>query len=415
MKTKHPLRRALVGATGLFALVLGAGAHANTSGGATIHNAATLTYNGSQTVTDAVDVSVLTIGSAPDFGLTSTGPFNLNAGDTVTLNYTITATGNGSDSYSLTAATSVETGMTAGTTYTPSVNAIVLGASYTTLPSTAVDGDTGTIYVAAGSEANLSVGDTVVLNGNVYTVESVTPGTPASTVGNTTTAEVPTQINLTVPLASGSPVIGLATVGAGVQVGERGTFSVDVTVSAPATAGTDGDIDVVVSGATSALDTAAIPAPVTFSTAGGAGVDDASITVLSGTVTLLKEALNITRNASGTHASSGVTAQAGDVIEYRITMEVTAGGGDALTSILADEVPQFTTYVLGSTTLNGVAVTDDGIVGDPANSRFPLASANGGLGVNSVNGAADQVGGGTLIDGDTGADAAVVVFRVTVQ
>lgn len=411
MKSSNFIRKLAVGATGLVAgIALGTAAHANTSGGATIHNAATLTYNGTQQVTDSVNVSVLTIGSDPTIVLTSTGPFTLNAGDSITLNYTITATANGSDSYSLSAVNSTTSGMSAGSTFNVSTNTLTLGAAYTTLPSAAVDGDTGTLFLAAGSEANLAVGDTVVLNGNVYTVEAVRPGTAAFTIGNTTTAEVPTEIDLTVPLASGSPAIGLATVAAGVAFGERGTFSVDVTVSAPTTPGTDGTVDVVVDGNTSALNLTGNPEG--FSTSGAGGGNDASITVLSATVAILKEARNITKNPTGAFASTGVTAQAGDVIEYRITMEVTPGGGNAIDSILADEVPQYTTYVDNSTTLNGVAVADDPGTGNPS---FPLASGNGGLGVNSVNGTADLVGGGVLVDGDTGANAAVVIFQVTVQ
>lgn len=413
MKPNKFIRKLALGATGLVAgIALGTSAYANTSGGATIHNAATLTYNGTQQVTDSVNVSVLTIGSDPAIALTSTGPFTVNAGDTITLNYTITATANGSDSYSLAAVNSTTSGMSAGSTFNVSTNTVTLGAAFTTQPSAPIDGDTGTLFIAAGSEANLSVGDTVVLSGNVYTVEAVRPGTAAFTIGNSTTAEVPTEVDLTVPLASGSPVIGLATVAAGVAFGERGTFSVDVTVSAPTTSGTNGTVDVVVDGNTSALNIGGSPEPfTTLPTASGG--DDASITVLSATVTILKEARNF--SDSGTFATSGVTAQAGDVIEYRITMEVTPGGGNAITSILVDEVPQYTTYVVGSTTLNTVAVADDGVLADPANSRFPLASANGGLGVNSANGTADQVNGGVLVDGDTGTDAAVVTFQVTVQ
>ena len=92
-----------------------------------------------------------------------------------------------------------------------------------------------------------------------------------------------------------------------------------------------------------------------------------------------------------------------------VTATASAGNGDAVNSVLRDEIPAYTTYVAGTTTLNGVAVPDN------AAPLFPLAAANGGLGINSANGAADLVAGGTLVDGDSGVDAAIVTFRVTVD
>jgi len=408
MKMNNTLRRfALTGLAAVSAAVIGAGAFAATGGGATIHNAATLTYNGGQQVTDWVNVDVLTIGTAPSIALTSTGPFQVNAGESITLNYTITANANGNDSYSLSAATSGTTGLTAGTTFTPSTNTVVLGASVTVAPSVAVDGDTGTLFIPTGSETNLSPGDTVVLNGFTYTVEAVRTGVIASTTGNTTTAETYTEIDLTVPLLSGSPSVGNATIPVGSQFGERATFSIDVVVTAPTVVGVDGEVNPVITGNTSALDTSSNPVSFDTST-DGSGTNDPTIFVLSATVTILKEARNVTKGSA--FAASGITAQGGDVLEYRITMVATAGSGDAVASVLADEVPQFTAYVANSTTLNGVAVVDDG-----GAQPFPLSAVNGGLGVNSVNGTADQSAGGVLVDGDTGANAATVLFRVTVQ
>lgn len=398
MKIHKSLRGLAVGAmAALSAAMIAGGAFAATGGGATIHNSATLTYNGGLKVTDWVNVGVLTIGTAPAVTLTSVGPFELNAGESVTLNYTITANANGSDSYSLSTATSGTTGMTAGTTFTPSTNTVTLGASVTVAPSAMVDGDTGTVFIPTGSQTNLSPGDTVVLGGFVYTVEAVRVGVVASTTGNTTTSETHTEVDLTVPLASGSPAIGNATVATGTQFGERRTFSVDVTVTSPTVVGVDGTVNPIVTGNTSALDTGNLPVAFTSS-----GANNPDITVLSATVTILKEARNITKG--GAYAGSGVTAQGGDTLEYRITMTATTGGGDAIGSVLTDVLPEYTDYVPNSTTLNGVAVPDDvGVL-------FPLSSVNAGISVNSVNGAA-----GVLVDGDTGVNAATVVFRVTVQ
>lgn len=407
MKTQNILKRFAL--AGIAAATLSGGAFAATGGGATIHNAATLTYNAGQQVTDAIDVSVLTIGTVPTITLLTTGPFTVNAGDTVNLTYAISSNSNGNDSYSLTDTTSTSTGMTApGATYSLSTNAVTLGASITSAASVMVDGDTGTVFIPAGSETNLVIGDTVVLGGFRYVIEDVRAGTIATTTGNTTTPEVYTEIDLTVPLASGSPSIGNATVSTGTQFGERDTFTMSVTVTSPTTVGTDGEVDPAVSGNTSALDTNGDP--VAFDTAADANAgNDITITVLSATVAIVKEARNVTKGEL-TFASSGVNAQTGDVLEYRITMTVNPTSGDALNSVLRDEIPPYTAYVTGTTTLNGAAVTDDG-----GAQPFPLATVNNGLGVNSANGTADQVNGGTLVDGDTGADAATVIFRVTVQ
>lgn len=407
MKTQNLIKRFAL--AGIAAATLSGGAFAATGGGATIHNAATLTYNSGLQVTDAIDVSVLTIGTVPTITLLTTGPFTVNAGDTVNLTYAISSNSNGNDSYSLTDTTSSSTGMTApGATYVLSDAAVTLGASITSAPSVMVDGDTGTVFIPAGSQTNLDIGDTVLLNGFRYIIEDVRDGTIASTTGNTTTAEVYTEIDLTVPPASGSPAIGLATVATGTQFGERDTFTMAVTVTAPTTVGTDGEVDPAVSGNTSALDTNGDPVPFDTATDANAG-NDITITVLSATVTILKEARNVTKGEL-TFSPSGVNAQTGDVLEYRITMTVNTGEPDATTSILRDEIPPYTAYVATSTTLNGTAVTDDG-----GSEPFPLSATNNGLGVNSVNGTADQVNGGTLLEGDTGADAATVVFQVTVQ
>lgn len=405
MKTQNIIKRFAL--AGLAASLFSGGAFAATGGGATIHNAATLTYNSGQQVTDWIDVDVLTIGTVPTITLTTTGPFTVNAGDTVNLTYTISSNSNGNDSYSLASTTSTETGMTPSSSFVPSTNTVTLGASITSAPSVEVDGDTGTVFIPAGSQSNLLVGDTVVLNGHRYVIEAVRAGTIASTTGNATTAEVFTELDLTVPLASGSPSIGDFTIGAGVQFGELRSFTMAVTVSAPTTVGTDGEVNPAVSGNTSALDTSG--SPVAFDTAADANAgNDITIIVLSATVQITKEARNITKVIP--FALSGVNAQTGDVLEYRITMTVNPTSGDAVNSILRDEIPPYTAYVANSTQLNGVAVADN--VGPQP---FPLSNVNNGLGVNSANGAADLVNGGTLVDGDTGADAATVLFRVTVQ
>jgi uncharacterized repeat protein (TIGR01451 family) len=83
------------------------------------------------------------------------------------------------------------------------------------------------------------------------------------------------------------------------------------------------------------------------------------------------------------------------VLEYRLTAS-TIPGETVTGASLTDTIPEFTTYVTASTTLNGVPVADIG-------ADSPLL---GGLPTNSPGGAA-----GEILDGET----AIVTFQVTVD
>ena len=374
------MKKLLTGLLTLAALTSTGQALATTGGGATIHNAATMSFSGGQ-VTASVDVEVLTIGTAPTI---TSETVTANAGDSVTVTYTITGNSNGSDIYDLTVSTNdTDVGAPSSLTITPPQ--VTLAGSVTSRPS-----QPGTIFIAAGSEDNLAPGDTVRINiggtDYFYTVDSVTPGTPASTTGNTTTPETPTAVALT-PQAS-APAIIAGNVPVGTQVGEVQTFTVELDAGTPTTPGTPGEHEIVVDG------TAAAPGPggpgdvITFDNIGGG-----SVTVLSGDATLIKEVRNVTDG--GAFATSGVTARTGDVLEYRLTAG-TIPTENITGAVITDSIPEFTAYVPNSTTLNGNPVADVG----------PNSALVGGLQVNSATGAA-----GEIVDGET----AVVTFQVTVQ
>ncbi len=363
-----------------------------TAGGATIHNAATLTFTGG-TVTASVDVKALTVASAPTIAVNATTA-NVYANQSVTYTYTITNNANGTDTFSFTAA-SVDAGVAGApglnVNATGTVNtSLVLGGSITSKASTA-----GTIYIPAGSETNMAVGDTLNVGGQLYTIGSITAGTVASTTGSVTTPETPTAVALT-PVGA-APAITAGSVAAGVQVGEVQSFNVVVTASSPSVAGVNGTHTVNLSGSTTAKTAGAAGAVVTYTTS-AASANETVTTVLSPNVTLLKEVRNVTH--AGTFSTLNVSAQSGDTLEYRLTATAAAGVGDATNNVLTDEVPPFTTYVPGSTTLNGVAVTDG------AGGTLPLTAANGGLTINSTGAAA-----GTIVAGQS----AVVIFQVTVN
>ncbi len=374
------MNRFMTALAGLALLVASPMLIAATGGGATIHNAATLTFSGGQ-VTAHVNVEVLTIGSVPTFTAVSE---SANAGDSVNVSYTITSTGNGSDVYDLTVSSN-DTDVSAPSALSIAPPQVTLGGSITSRPSTA-----GTIYIAAGSESDLVAGDIVRINiGGTdyqYQIGSVTPGTPAFTVGNSTTAEQPTAITLT-PVGP-SPAIIAGNVPVGSQVGEVQSIVVSLTTGTPTTPGVGGNHEIVIDG------TAAAPGPggpgdvITFSDIGSGNVS-----VLSGDAALLKEVRNVTQGSG--FATSGITARSGDVLEYRLTAS-TIPGENVTGATLTDAMPEFTSYVAASTTLNGVPVADVG-------ADSPLLA---GMAVNSPGGAS-----GEILDGET----AIVTFQVSVD
>lgn len=369
---------------GVFLLgwVMSAPALGSTAGGATIHSAATLSFDGGE-VTASVNVLVETIASAPVFTVDTVD--DVFAGDAVAVDYTLVSTSNGVDTYDL-VITSDDQDVSGPDNLTISPTPVTLGASITS-----ADSEAGTLFIPAGSESDLDPGDRIVMEvagaSQVYEITAVNPGTPASTTGSTTTAEEPTSLELE-PVDGATP-IDAGTVPAGTQLGERVANQVTFDAGTPDTAGQNGLHVLEVSGTTTALDTGG--AQVAFTD----GLQ-AEVTVLSGDATLTREVRNVTQGEA--FATSGVTAQSGDELEYRIRME--ASEGETVTgAALTDTVAQYTAYQAGSTTLNGDPVADTG-TGD----GFPLADP--GLEVNSP-GEAD----GVLVD----SDAAEVLYRVIVD
>lgn len=374
------------------ALFLAPSVMAATGGGAVIHNAVTANFAGGS-VTASVNVSVATLAAAPQISVDTTAQ-TVVATSTATYNYTLVNSSNGVDTFSITAS-SVDVGMAGApgldvnATATPSSN-FTLGASIASLASDA----SGNIYIPAGSESGLNTGDEIVISGlGSYTVATLIPGTAASTTGSVTTPEISTQMTVT-PIGA-SPPVGAGTVAVGTQLGERAVFPVVVTANTPSVAGVDGTHTVNLSGSTSATD--ATNAVVNYTTSAGNG-NETVTTVTSAAVSLIKEVRNITTGTA--FAISGTTLQSGDTLEYRITATPVAGAGNLLNSLVVDEVPNNTTYISGSTTLNA------GAVADGAGSTLPTTAANGGLQINSPSGAA-----GVLVDGES----AVLIFRVTVD
>lgn len=396
--------------SGVLALVAAMGmaqqALADTAGGATIHNVATLSYaGGGAPVKAAVNVAVQTVAALPTV-VKSTTDLTVPAYSNADYTFTLTSNSNGSDTFALSLAvvdtnTAASPGLSFLLNGSP-VSNIALGASVTSAASGA-----GVIYIPAGSQANLSVSDVVDIGGNLYTISSVSNGLPASTntLTGVTTPETPSALAL-LPIGA-APAITAGSVPAGTQVGEQVALVQRLVVSAPATPA-PATHTVSFTAVTSATDLGG--ATLTFNST-IAGLDTVT-TVVAATTNLAKLVRNLSRPtgnvlASGpatcngnTYFTSGVTSKTGDVLEYCLLATVAAGAATNLTgAVITDEVPPYTSYVPNSTTLNGTTLADEG-------GTTPLAGVNAGL---EVNGPADPAG--IIGVGQT----ATVTLQVSVQ
>ncbi|MDF3029946.1 MAG: hypothetical protein K0R03_504 [Moraxellaceae bacterium] len=388
------------------AMAIAQQALADTAGGATIHNVATLSYaGGGAPVKAAVNVAVETVAAAPTI-VKSTADQLVPAYSNADYTFTVTSNSNGSDSFALAlSSTDSNTAASPGLSFLlngGAVTSIILGGSVTSQAS-----GVGVVYIPAGSQSNLSVNDIVDINGDLYTVTGVTTGTPASTnvLTGITTAEVPSS--LTLAPVGGAPAITAGSVPAGTQVGEQVTLVQRVVASAPATPA-PATHTVSFTATSTATDLADNPV-VYSSTPDG---NDTVTTVIPATTSLFKVVRNASRpngNAAATgpatcggntYYTSGVTSKTGDTLEYCLLASVALGASMPLTgAVIADDIPPFTAYVPNSTTLNGSAVADEG-------GTTPLATSNAGMDVNSPGEPAGEIAIG---------DSATVTFQVTVQ
>jgi len=379
-----------------------------TAGGATIHNAATLTFTGG-TVVASVDVSVQTIASAPAISVDLTAK-TVAAGDPYTFTYSVSSNSNGSDTFSFTAGSTNSVNISAPGL--PAITSLTLGASITSASNTVAN----TIQIPVGSDANMIVGDALKVAGDPYsyTIASITPGTVAS--HNVTTGalivEVPTVITLT-PVTGPGLAIGAAP--AGTQVGELQTFTYTVTAGIP-NDGVNGTHTVNLSGVTTATTQGVAPAAVTYNTT--AGPAEGIITVTPPTATLTKTVRNLT-NAEV--AMAGTTAaKAGDVIEYQLL--ATAGTSNIVKASISDAIPAFTTILAGQyngglsdvqiiTTVAGVPTTTFGTNAADAD-VVNLTAGNLTINLGAGAASADVAGNGGTVNAN---DSVAVTFQVTVN
>ena len=388
----------IIGLIFLFTLCVHIGrALADVAANAQIINQAQLTFDdgsGPQTINASVTVTVAHVPGIP----TLDSPVDLTiayAGvDTpLPFTYTITASGNGPDTYTI---NSVVTGQanTAGAAAT-GPGTVDLGATITASGST-----TSVIQVPADGDDTdsavngIAVGDTVVVNSEprpVVAISDPAAGTAAITLGGAALSAAP---------------------GAGVSILEQQTFTLTVTSGTIVASGTD----VVVTVETTAS-----------SAAGATAADALTATYTSGSATLTKYVRNVD-NANGTtgmrsftvstvsydYYTGGVTGAPGETLEYLLLVENSSGG--AVTGCTIDDVlpTGFVTLVADAYGTEEVTYVDVG-----GGSETPLSQeadldaatlAGANLTVHVGTGASNS-GGGTVAAGNS----VFIVYQVTVN
>jgi uncharacterized repeat protein (TIGR01451 family) len=352
-------------------------AQAATSGGATIYNTVKVTYQSGTTTlfaTANVSVTVNTVAALP----TVTNPIDqtVAAGAPVTYTYIVKSNSNGVDTYTTSALANSPTNISAAT-------ATSVTASVSLWGGIALGSGAGTITVPFGSTTGLTAGtSTVQIGANTYSVTAISAGATASTDAGTgnLVAEVPATLTLAPISGPAITASGANSVAAGTQVGEfkNTALTAALTTGTPTTAGTDGTYST-----TYIITTGALPVALNLTTVG------VTTTVASPRVTITKTA-------------NTATASPGSTIIYTITVNNTHATAAANVVTVIDPVPAYTTYVSGSTRLNGITVAGDG-------ATSPLVA---GLLVDSnVSRVAGAAATGILPAGGV----ATIIFSVTVQ
>ena len=379
-------------------------AFSSTAANTRIQNQATLSYDdgsGVQTINASVTVTVSLVPGLATLSSPANQTTPYAGADTRhTYAYTITAGGNGPDTYTLTAAVSgspVNTVLTHPGSSTPTVGtaSVTLGASVT------IGGSTDTVLnvpsdgVAGDAVNGIAVGDTVVIGAEARTVAAV---------GNTGSGTA----TITLGSALGTPPA------AGVPVLERQSFTLDVFSGTLVSAGVPIEVTVEVGAANGA----------------GTQADQVTSFYTSGTALLTKFVRNVTHapaNAAGTGNRSftvqgvnrtfytgGVTARPGDTLEYLLLAE-NSGSGPATACTITDALPfDFVNFVSDpyGAPADVLYVDENGAeTGLTENAGDDAATLAGGTLTVHVGTGATPVAGGTI---DAGRDVRVL-YRVTVK
>ncbi len=388
-------------------------AEAVTAANATIKNVVTVSYGdgaGFTTSTTATNFVIVDLKTAAPT-LSAPADATISAGGTATFTYTITSNANGSDIYNLSAistdanvsAPTIDFYSNAALTTVITGGNVTLGASdvHTAVTIAATGTTTITVpadQVADGSVNGIIAGDTISINGNVFTVASIVDNGGTNAVG---TSSITVNGNgAAVPLT------------AGMLIEEQKTFY--MAVKAGTLAGVGNGTHTVTLSAGNGVDPAATDVTVTTISGPSLQVDKYSANLTSGVA------------GSGTAVTvdgvafypSGVVAKPGEQIGYLVII-TNNGAGNATGVKVVDPIPAYTTYVANSLALDatgagtttgltdGIGDNDAGEV-NATSSEITVYAGSGGVN----NGGAYGGGtGGTVAGGAT----SYVRFTVTVD
>lgn len=373
---------------------------ANVAANTQIINNANLSYNdGTATKTASASVTV-TVALVPAAPAVMPGPPQTTSysgpATQLTNSFTVTASANGPDNYSVTSAITASTN-TSGATATPQAPPTVfLGATVS------LTGSSTTVIVVPSDGVSNSIvngilaGSTVVIGSDSRTVQSVTDN-PSGT----------STINLAAALTA-APMPG-------VLVAEQKTVLVYVTAGSITISGTD----------------VTVAKNVTITSVTNSGISVTSGTVIdtytSGVATLAKFVRNVTTPAAGTgdpyiysstsYYQAGITAKPGETLEY-ILVASNSGSGSVTTSVVTDTLP--TTYVVLKPGTYGVGKEVDYVNESNVSLLYSSASdadqatyvpATGTLTVN-VGIGATNIAGGSIPGGNK---FVLVLYQVTIN
>jgi uncharacterized repeat protein (TIGR01451 family) len=387
-----------VGALGLFS----ASAFAVTPGNTSLVIQTKLTYAGNSTgITATSTVTVNVVASAPT--LSEPGNVQRAENQSLSVEYTVTATNNGPDTYNLTVPGAISANTNAenigtynyddGTTTSIALGATALSAvSVGTGNTISVPSDGGS---ADSSVNGLVAGEKVVINNVEYTIDTVTDP------GGTGTA----TIQLTTTIADALPV--------GTGVFERRTFNLTVTdvgdrvtIGNPANYNVTTTLTSVLQGTVTVDDEINVSIVRITITKYVRNVTDENCTAGGGTG--CNAAISFTINYHLTEGGSSVSAGPGETLEYLIRV-VTPSEAGVANAVISDVLANFTTYVAGTTKMENVAINDGaGTTPSPTFPLDPSDSTHGGLRIQT-----GPTSGGAEGDGNVAANQTVdIIYQV---
>jgi hypothetical protein len=362
---RNTMKRVLAAAV----LVAPSALYASTAANTTVTNTVTVFYqdaNAAQNYSEqaSAQFAVSLLAAAPSVTASPTAQ-NTSETTTVEIDYTVTANANGADGYSFDLASAITAGTNVSAATAASYSLVgtggelaagVLTLGGTTLAAALATNDT-TIEVPwdgeiAGTNTavnNLIAGDTIVLDGAEYIIDSIS-NTGADALTNNRSA-----ITLTTAyLGANLPV--------GTIIGERAVIKLSFDTGSLQNSAVTEDYTV---------------APeISFSDSGTFTPSDATVTVQRPLVAVSKYVRNSTTASTGsggsvtvvtpsgtaTYYNSGVSGKPGDVMEYLIHVDntVSTGASKAQNIILSDALPEFTSIDTGTVYL--IAATDKDLV-----------------------------------------------------